>query len=74
MAAAKPRKIHQTCSKLVLHFRTPLKEQTLMHTPTLSHESWEGINHYEQTTPSGNRMLPDIYLLKLSASILEHLR
>ena len=22
-----------------------------MHTSTLSHESWNGVNHYEQTTP-----------------------
>ena len=43
LAAAKPIKFYQTCSMLVLHFRTPLIEHTLMHTSTLSHESWDGV-------------------------------
>ena len=73
MAAAKTAKFHQTCSKLVIHFRATLAEHTLMHAPTLNHESWERANHYEETTPTGNRIFPDIYLLKRSSSISEHL-
>ena len=39
---------------------------------TLSHESWKGVNHYEQTTSRGNRILPDIYLLSVNGSISEY--